>query len=339
MVPVFILGAGFTAEARGLAGEIRGHSIYVGEYEIECGYPLVADLPPICFPETEVASDVVESRLAESIADGDWEPVKRLCSALQKADHYIAPALLTDSAPGNAYRTFFQRFSDSPFINFNYDSFVEFALLRVGSWSPLGGFGVDVGFEVGFTASEFEPPRSETVVLHPHGSLLVYTSDFTVGPSDGSGFRWLSLKDPADFMFDPHAVGDLFYPYGRVVGGFGYSPALTDRVIAPVPEKSDHLTGQFVTEVMRQACDRLKGTDTAVSIGYAFAEYDEASYKGLLDALSEGNGSRLLVISPDAEAIVARLESKGIEIALEPQAGRFSDWVSRGYPGLSEGDI
>ena len=144
MVPVFILGAGFNIEARGLAGHIRGQSIYIGEYEIQCGYPLVTDLPSICFPETEVAADVVESRVAESIADGEWGPVERLCSALQKADYYIAPALLSDSAPENVYGTFFQRFSDSPFINFNYDSFVEFALLRMGSWSPLGGFGVDV---------------------------------------------------------------------------------------------------------------------------------------------------------------------------------------------------
>lgn len=47
--PLFLLGAGFNKDAKREAGIILGQSIYIGEHEIECEYPLVNELVRICF--------------------------------------------------------------------------------------------------------------------------------------------------------------------------------------------------------------------------------------------------------------------------------------------------
>ena len=340
MSPVFIVGAGFGVEARNVAGSIRGQSIYIGEYEIECAYPLVRDLPAICFPEATppVPPDEVEDRLADSISAGDWDPVGRLCKQLQKADYYLAPRLVGASGLENPYRTFFTDFADSSFINFNYDSFVEFALLRAGSWSPKGGFGVDVGFEVGYTAADFAVVPSRSVVLHPHGSLLVYTRNFSFGPADAEGIRWMHRHDPADFLFDPHALGNLFHPITRVIGGLSYDPDISNRVIAPVPDKAEGLRGAFVAAVMDRARHLLREEGSAVSIGYAFSGVDEESYRSLLEALSEHERPRLVLVSPEAEETVERLRPSFSRITFVPQPMGFTEWVGGGYPGRTGGD-
>jgi hypothetical protein len=336
MRPVFVLGAGFSAEARGLAGSIRGHSIYIGEYEIECGYPLLQDLPAICFPRTApaVTPDVVEQRLADSILASNWSPIERLCEELQKADYYVASELVGRSSAANPYRAFLSDFSQSSFINFNYDSFVEFGLLNAGTWSPDGGFGVPVGYEVGFTAKPFTVVPSRGVVFHPHGSLLVFTRDFSVSDADEGGRRWIEARDPVDFLFDPHALGYLFYPFTRV-GGFGYDPRLSSRVIAPVPAKAEGLKSDFVTAVGERACSVLREAGAATSIGYAFSESDRVSYAPLLGALSEHENPRLTVVSPDASDMAVRLRRDFNRISVDPQPMRFTEWAAAGYPGLA----
>ena len=47
--PLFLLGAGFNADAKSEVGPVFGESIYIGWHEVECGYPLLADLWRICF--------------------------------------------------------------------------------------------------------------------------------------------------------------------------------------------------------------------------------------------------------------------------------------------------
>ena len=42
--PLFLLGAGFNKDAKKEAGKIIGHCFYKGDYEIECGYPLIDEL-------------------------------------------------------------------------------------------------------------------------------------------------------------------------------------------------------------------------------------------------------------------------------------------------------
>jgi len=39
--PLFLIGAGFNADAAQEVGPVHGTSIYIGGYQIDCGYPLV----------------------------------------------------------------------------------------------------------------------------------------------------------------------------------------------------------------------------------------------------------------------------------------------------------
>jgi len=47
--PKLILGAGFNIDATREAGPVDSNSIHFGRYQIDCGYPLVADVRKLCF--------------------------------------------------------------------------------------------------------------------------------------------------------------------------------------------------------------------------------------------------------------------------------------------------
>lgn len=336
--PLFLIGAGFCADAKALAGSIRGESIYIGEYEIDCGYPLVADLPGICFPDASpaVSAEQVERRLADALRTRERGPLQRLCDALMKADYYLASRLLGSGRP-NPYSHLVDDFPESSYLSFNYDALLEFGLFRAGRWSPHDGYGVPVRVDLGFTAQPYEIRDSRSLVLHLHGSLLVYTQHHAFGPVDRSGFRWMERFDPPKFMFDPHALGTLFYPFTRAVGGLGYNPDVTERVIAPVAEKAEGLRAEFVSSVRARALNLLGGHPTVVSIGYSFAEGDRGSYCELLRALSRHERPRVVLVVPEAVPLASRLKEDFPNIVWEPQPMTFAEWVVRGYPGVARG--
>jgi hypothetical protein len=337
--PLFLIGAGFGRDARAVVGSIRGHSIYLGEYEIDCGYPLLSDLPKICFPNASqsVAADDIEARLAEAILSGDHEPIERLCMELQKADWYLAPRL-SGGQGSNPYASLLEAFPSSSYLTFNYDAFLEFGLFRAGRWSPHDGYGVPIVAELGFTAKPFTIQDSQSLVLHLHGSLLVYEQHYTFARPDQGGVQWLNEQDPPHFMFDPYSLGTLFYPFTRVVGGLSYNPMLNHRVIAPVPDKADGLRRAFVSSVKARALTLLPRHTTLVSIGYAFRESDRASYYDLIDAFSTQRRPRVILVTPDADRIVGRLSDEFPGIKWCPQPIRFVEWVAAGYPSVSRGN-
>jgi hypothetical protein len=146
--PIFLLGAGFNADAKGQAGPIYGESMYIGRHEIQCSYPLVGELASVCFGLSAPPSDrSIEELFQESIDARNLEPVKRLLDTLSKADYHIAEQL---SCPGasNCYSAFFDRFARSHFLTFNYDSLADLFLLRRERWFPHDGYGVPVDVRV-----------------------------------------------------------------------------------------------------------------------------------------------------------------------------------------------
>jgi hypothetical protein len=175
--PLFILGAGFNADAKAEVGRVYGESINIGVFEIPCGYPLVRDLWRLCFAlERPPDGASIESRFAEALDARNLEPMLRLADALMEADYRLGPRLLpTGCRPDNSYAAFFARFSSSSFLTFNYDSLVEIFLSHHGRWHPEDGFGVRV-------RTEFRPLRkpsapgtkSTSFVLHLHGSLCLH---------------------------------------------------------------------------------------------------------------------------------------------------------------------
>jgi hypothetical protein len=333
--PLFVLGAGFGADAGVIVGPIEAQSIYIGRYRFTCGYPLVRDLPRICFPSVTPSVRVVdvEARLADELKTGNHEPVDRLCEELSKADYYLAPRLVGWPDRPNVYAQFFADFPGSSYATYNYDAFVEFALFRLGKWSPHDGFGVEVAVDVGFTAEPYELRPSKSLVLHLHGTYLVYAYQHQFSAPDRHNVQWMERFDTSRFAFDPHALGNLFYPCERHMAGLAYSFQLPERVIAPVPNKASGLATDFVRRVREQAMALAIGGRTIVAIGYAFGDTDRESYLPLLDAANAGR-SRVVVVAPDASGIVKRLRPRHTEVDWSAQNYRFSEWVTGDYPGL-----
>ena len=77
---LFLFGSGFNADAKAAAGSITGAT---GKTEIECGYPLVADLGRLCFDIDELPTHCsVEDLFQEAEASGNREPMEHLAKAL-----------------------------------------------------------------------------------------------------------------------------------------------------------------------------------------------------------------------------------------------------------------
>jgi len=330
--PLFLIGAGFNADARREAGSIRGQSLYIGDFEIDCRYPLLTDLGPLCFPHTDepIAHGDVEELLAAALDQRDFAPLERLCSSLLKADYYLAPRLLGRNANPNPYAQFLTRFPNSHFLTFNYDAFLEYGLFVREAWEPGSGFGIPVAYDLGFTAAPYRPAETRVHVIHLHGSLMVYTRDFTVSRPDDAGTRWLEMQDPPDFMFDPYSLGNLFYPLSRVEGQMGYSPRIHERVIAPVPEKANELKGAFVQGSRQKALDLLGQHSCLVSIGYAWNPSDQGTYRALLSSVPDGG--RVVIVSPDADSLVDRLCRDYPSLTWSPHSVGFSEWSRAGFP-------
>lgn len=332
-IPFFVLGAGFGADAGAMVGPIDAESVYIGKYQIHCAYPLVGDLSRICFPDAAppIQPEDVERRLGEALDDGNHRPVTLLCEQLAKADYYLAPPLVGWPRRANAYMKFFADFPDSSFATFNYDAFVELALFRLGRWSPHDGFGVEVAVGVGHTATPYSLTPSHCLVLHLHGSYLIYTYEHQFGVPDGSGVRWMETFEHPKFAFDPQS--SLFYPCERVMAGLAYNPMLHNRIVAPVPNKATGLKEQFLQSVRTLALQYVAATGTVVAIGYSFAASDAVSYSRILSTLND-LAARLVLVAPDASTIVERLKHTYPSIAWIPQDLSFASWVESGYGGL-----
>jgi hypothetical protein len=165
-----------------------------------------------------------------------------------RADYYIAQKLAMDEL--NCYRRFFEAFEGSNFLTFNYDSLPETLLFRLGRWFPHDGYSVQVdtylpppvGFEIG-------EKKSSTLVLHLHGSLCIRTSESEIRRFPGQTIGWLTPREQPLYSFDPSSISANFAPFERATG----MNDSRDRIIAPVPNKSEGLKEAFVRDMYRKA--------------------------------------------------------------------------------------
>jgi hypothetical protein len=327
-MPTFILGAGFNADATAEAGPLFAEGLYRGRYQIDCSYPLVNDTIQLCFgPKTTCAS--VEHLFSEALERGDYEPIRKLAERLRYADFRIANALASDEN-ANSYQTFFRAFSDSKFLTFNYDSLPETLLFRQGCWYPRDGYGLEVRASLGPSAGEYANKKSVALVLHLHGSLSIRTSEYEIQRERGHETPLLTELDEPLYGFDPSSISGTFAPFNRDVG----ADDVEDRIIAPVPDKSSGLNQAFIRETYTNALFLARNSDVIIAIGYSFNPHDRASYQPLLHALEESNGRRLVVVSPDAEAVASTLRQNFPALRIEPLVSTFKQWVEASFPGL-----
>lgn len=259
---VFLLGAGFNADVNAEAGPIYGHSIHIGEHQIQCTYPLLADLPEICFRNGPFPSNTsIERLLAEAQAVGQQDPLKRLARAIMRTDYYLVPEI-TRQDSNNCYMRFFDRFKKAQFLTFNYDSLVEASLFLQGLWFPEDGYGVPVLADRSGAGQPSD--RSNSLVLHLHGTFCLYISDHQFIDSTGCGVEWYEDVSPPRYVFDPDSISKLFRPYLRTMPTFGYEP-IENRVIAPVPDKTIGLQKAFVDRIYQRAKELLECADVLLS--------------------------------------------------------------------------
>jgi hypothetical protein len=313
---LFLLGSGFNADAGTAAGPISAATVE------EYGYPLGEHLGRLCFDLDELPDNrSVEGLFQEAYAAKDPKPMERLADALMSADCHIPSQLITKGGNRpNCYSEFFRIFDRANFLTFNYDSLPEQFLLHQGLWNPRDGFGVKVSAPApGWTES-----TSDRCVLHLHGSLYIYTSMY-----DDTTW-WLEELPEPGYRFDPRTVLSRFKPFG------GHPPDDGDeepekRVIAPVLEKAEGLTGEFVTAMYERAEKLVEEAKELVTIGYSFNRHDAASFDPILKAAELG-GTTVVVVSPDAEEITEWLQAAYPENTFRAVPEYFSGWVDAGFP-------
>jgi hypothetical protein len=323
---LFLLGAGFNADAKREAGLVLGA---VSQSPIECGYLRVADAAHLCFPAGIPADKSIEEQFSDALQAGNYEPLGKLLDSLMEADYYLASQL---SAQGqlNCYREFFDAFVGSNFLTFNYDSLPEIFLYRVGNWFPHDGYGVPVNVELAFGAPEFGDRKSASVVLHLHGSSCIYTSESEIRRRHGEAFDLLIPREGARFFFDPLSISQCFPHYRRASSNTGHV-RIEDRVIAPVPNKAQGLKETFISESYGRALPLVRNSGTVVAVGYSFNRHDSASYDPILQTLSETNTRRLVIVSPDANRLAVRIGAEYRRIRVEPIEKTLKSWAMNSF--------
>ena len=197
---------------------------------------------------------------------------------------------------------------------------------------PRDGYGVKVAAHLhpGAGAEEFAGKKSSALVLHLHGSLCIRTSEYEARRKPGESIAWLTERDEPRYAFDPSSISPNFAPFQRDVG----ADDVEERIIAPVPDKSQGLKQAFIRATYAKAVAVVRDSDTVVAIGYSFNAHDRGSYQVLLDALRTSKGRRLLVVSPDADTVVRAIRAGFPDISIEPLKATFKQWVTASFPGL-----
>jgi len=315
--PVFVVGAGFSLAA---------NNRYPLRPSIAKPYPLAADLAQTCFPGSPLKAGV-EAAFDEAVKRHDFDPVRRLVDVIQMADACFGAAEAT--AAGSPYGLLLDRFPEAQFISFNYDALLELLLLRRGLWNPKDGFGVPAEMEL---VNDQQSAVSKTLVIHLHGTTLLYSVRFEVQREAGSRWPMIQHREEPRFVFDPDALAALFIPFQRGLPGLAYQhPEF--RIIAPIPDKREALTGGYVKLAYRRAADLIHSASDVVAIGYRFADCDEVSFHPLLAAAAAAS-IPVWVVDPEAVEIAGRLAAFGEHVRAEPIPMTFQQWVGDCFPGL-----
>lgn len=324
--PVFIIGAGFNVDARRSGIQST----------VECRYPLMSDIAMECFGIEDAES--VEQLFQDAINSKNQAPLECFFDdMIMKADYYLAGSMVDDAR--NIYNVFLDRYPQSDFITFNYDSLIEILLMRKRRWRPDNGYGVcvKVGFDGDAQIRDYDYNTSN-LVLHLHGTLAVATQETFIDPGALNGVDELKLLDEPQFSFDPDSIGFLFPRIARTLSSPSHEYTW-ERCIAPVPEKASQFVRPFINRVREAARQAAKDSSCAVSIGYRFSESDSDSFNFLLQELHQQSRT-LYVVDPSADEICTRLESI-YRIRCVPMSISFLDWAgtSWGLPDKSSGKV
>lgn len=327
---LFLFGAGFNIDATREAGPFYGDSIYVGRHQIDCSYPLVADALNLCFGlDKPPEGKSVEDLFAGALQTRDYKPMDALVDRLMGADYYIAQRLATDEK-SNSYRRFFEHFDDAHFLTFNYDSLPEIFLSQSGRWFPEDGYGVPVQTERAPLMEPLTDAKSSSLVVHLHGSACIFTIESRIIGNPVGGIAELVHLEEPFYAFDPDSISHCFPRYGRVMSITGHTRP-DERVIAPIPDKSQDLKQAFIQKSYSVALPIVRQAGVLVAVGYSFNPYDRVSYHRLLEALEQSSDGSLFVISPEANSVKGRLSKEYPNLKIRPIDKTFGKWAADSF--------
>lgn len=305
---LFLLGAGFNADAKSEAGTIHGNSINHGLYTIDCGYPLIAETARLCFGLSQIPQGKsIEDLFAEASARHDFTPLERLSDRLMEADYRLATRLSVSGQ--NCYQDFFDNFPEAHYLTFNYDSLPEIFLNRMDRWYPEDGYGVPVIAEPKDEVADRSGQKSTSMVLHLHGSFCVVTAESELEPIAGRPRHWNIKHCPPKYSFDPDSITNCFRNYRRVMSATGHV-RIEERVIAPIPDKAEALNQPFIQKTYDNAVALVRRSGRVVAVGYSFNAHDRPSYDPVLKALLDSDEKKLIVVSPSAVDVAAQLQNE-----------------------------
>lgn len=316
--PVFIVGAGFSLAANA--------KYKMADRQFAKCYPLATDLGIECFGSSWNSAEGVEAAFAAALEGRQREPITKLVTLIQTADYYLGPAEARDRH--SVYGKLLVHFPGAQFISFNYDSLLEQVLLRRKLWSPHDGFGMPV--KTGESPQGPAIASSKVLVIHLHGSLLLYAVEYDWQQKDPQhNMTWMTPRTEPEFRFDPDALGHCFDPFTRASLGLGFRYP-EERVIVPLPDKRESLRERYWRVVFDRACGLLETTEQVIAIGYRFAECDRLSFEPLLKT-TVIKQIPLWVVAPDAIDIARRLRSLHPRLGVHAISTTFTNWAEQEF--------
>ncbi len=139
----------------------------------------------------------------------------------------------------------------------------------------------------------------------------------------------IHLAEPL-YAFDPHSISNCFPRYGRVVSNTGRTRP-DERVIAPIPDKSQDLKQAFIQKSYAVALPLIRAKGVLVAVGYSFNPYDCVSYHRILEALGQSKERTLFVVSPQAGEVAKRISREYPAVRVRPVGRTFGDWALRSF--------
>ncbi|MCF6777722.1 hypothetical protein L3V83_14215 [Thiotrichales bacterium 19X7-9] len=324
MKPIILLGAGFNADVK---SEVSIEDTGVDENYKD--YPLLNKMAKICNYDE---NDNIEEQLYKDIRQNNLEPLTNFCDAIMGCDYYLAQKLRDDS--NNCYYRFFDEFKGYQFLTFNYDSLPEIILLELAYWHPKDGYGIPVQYNYDAVLKRIgniPQHSSQSKVLHLHGTFCVGSDYITTADKTGN----IRLEDQKPhFIFDTSSISNAFPSFIRIPS---YSQ-IERRIIPPIPNKAAKLKQEFIQSIYKISNEYIRNSGQLITIGYSFNDHDVDSYRPLLTSLNDCANPLMLIVSPDAHDICARLRqkdfTKNIDIRIVDKT--FREWVNSDYEGLDE---
>ena len=155
----------------------------------------------------------------------------------------------------------------------------------------------------------------------------MYTIESEIVGGPVAGVTQLIRRAEPLYAFDSDSISHCFPRYRRVMSPTGHV-RIDERIIAPVPDKSEGLKEAFMRESYAKAHAMVRQAGSLIAIGYSFNPYDRVPYGPVLRALGQSDDRSLIIISPHARELARRISVEYPELKVQPVEKAFGRWAA-----------